>query len=191
MSGEKEQKTTFFLILHRSSFVNDARSQYEVIEVRMQAVKHKGQADSWLSVLAVKHLLKAFPRNDHRAFLSFFLREEPFFFYKTHFRLFMARSIKTFHHGGPGMLMEEGAGDYNSSESHFSPHQTWWKAGQQWSWWVLDAGDILLKFIRDGRKGGHVISAVCTMLIWGWGCRPGMRNGRCYFFLIRLISDSY
>lgn len=55
VSGEKKQNIMFFLILHRSSFGKDARSQYEVIEVRMQAVKHKGQAHSWLSLLAAKH----------------------------------------------------------------------------------------------------------------------------------------
>lgn len=73
VSGEKKKKTMFFLILHRPSFGKDARSQYEVTEVRMQAVKLKGQARSWLSVLAAKHLLKAFPRKEHRAFVSSFL----------------------------------------------------------------------------------------------------------------------
>lgn len=73
--------------------------------------------------------------------------------------------------------MEEGAGDYNSSETHFPPHQTPRKAGKQWFWWALSAVEILLKFAMDGRRRGCVISAISRTLIWGWGCTATQVKG--------------
>lgn len=180
---EKKQKAMFFLILHRPSFGKDARSQDEV---RMQAVKQKGQGHLWLSILAAKHLLKAFPRNYHIClFLSFFLRLISCSSWPG------ASNLSTM--GGAGMLMEEGAGDCNSSETPLPPHQAACKAGKQRFWRVLNAD---IKFIRDGRKE-PTFSGQFAQCLSGVGDagkrngRSGMRNGRCCFSKIRLISDPY